>query len=275
MYVKLFQDLLDSTIWMEKDHVVRVWLTLLLLADSEGFVEIPIPALAQRARVGLDECAEAIDRLEAPDPYSRTGVEEGRRIIRLTDERTLWQITNYEYYRSMKSVQQKREYQKRYMRDWRAKRKTKPSRCEKSEDDLSQSERKVHELAQAEAEAEEEDEKTTSSSSFRGNDAALLEWVLEFWNTNKLLPSVRGISKQRRSSIAARKREHGEEAVKEVLRKRADSNFLNNVIFDGRGAPIDWVFGPKNFVKVLDGNFDNKTGGRGNGRDHSAYDGKL
>lgn len=117
--------------------------------------------------------------------------------------------------------------------------------------------------------------KKTTSSSSSDDDAALVEWVIEFWKTNKLQPSVRGITKQRRSSILARKREHSEAGVKDALRKRADSNFLNNVIFDGRGAPIDWVFGPKNFIKVLDGNFDNKTGGRGNGRDHSAYDGKL
>jgi hypothetical protein len=274
MYVKLFQDLLDSTIWMEKDHVVRVWLTLLLLADSEGFVEIPIPALAQRARVGLDECAEAIERLESPDPYSRTGVEEGRRLIRPTTEKTLWQITNYEYYRSMKSIKQKREYQKRYMREWRRKRNGPDSRSEKSDSKLSQSEKKVHELAQAEAEAYKE--KTTSSSSSRGDDSAFINWVLEFWNAHDLKPSMKSISKQRRSSILARRREHGDEAVKEVLGSRRDSNFLCNVIFDGRGAPVDWVFGPKNFAKVLDGNYDNvRKGGKRGGGQHGEYDGKL
>lgn len=274
MYVKLFEDLLDSTIWMEKDHVVRVWLALLLMADSQGFVEIPIPALASRARVGLDECAEAIERLQAPDQFSRTAEEEGRRIIRITEEKTLWKIVNYEYYRAMKSAEQKREYQKRYMRDYRKRRKAEDSLCEKKGKDSSQSDEKVHELAHADAEADAEaGNKKTSSSSSAKADSAFVNWVLQFWNAHNLKPTMRSISKQRRSSILARRREHGEDLVKEALEKRRDSNFLCNVIFDGRGAPVDWVFGPKNFVKVVDGNFDNKQGGKGGG--FTEYDGKL
>ena len=33
MYIKLWDDILDSTVWMEEDHVIRVWLTFLLIAN--------------------------------------------------------------------------------------------------------------------------------------------------------------------------------------------------------------------------------------------------
>lgn len=50
--------------------------------------------------------------------------------------------------------------------------------------------------------------------------------------------------------------------------KRSQSDFLSNVIFDGKGAPFDWVMGPKNFPKVLEGNFDNDRGKGTHSRQH-------
>jgi len=274
MYVKLFDDLLDSTIWMEKDHVVRVWLALLLLANREGFVEIPIPALASRARVDLDDCAGAIARLESPDPYSRTALEEGRRILRVTADKTLWKIVNYEYYRALRSAEQKRKYQRLYMKDYRRRKKEALQSEEKLTESL-QSDEKSNELAHAEAEASAEFKKTTSSSSSRGDDSEFVKKVVEFWKENDLRPRLRAISPARRSMILARRREYGEDSVMEALQKRADSNFLCNGYLDGRGAAIDFVFGPKNFAKVLDGNYDNKGGGGPSKGGASVYDSTL
>ena len=36
MYIKLWDDILDSTIWMEEDHVVRVFLTFLSWRTGMG-----------------------------------------------------------------------------------------------------------------------------------------------------------------------------------------------------------------------------------------------
>jgi hypothetical protein len=235
---------------------------------------MPIPALASRARVGLDECTEAIARLEAPDPYSRTGIEEGRRILRVTEEKTLWKIVNFEYYRSLRSAEQKREYQKRYMREYRE-RKKKELQSEFFDENLSQSETKSHELAQAEAEAEADTKKTTSSS--RKEDDDLIKHVLKFWADEDLRPGVQGINSERRAAILARKREYkkdGVAAVKLALENRANSRFLCFEIFGGKGAPIDWLFGPKNFPKVLDGNYEDKIGGS-SGKGKSEYDAVL
>ena len=158
------------------------------------------------------------------------------------------------------------------MREYR--RKKKASQSEDSGEEFSQRETKSHGLAQAEAEAEADIKKTSSSSSSRGDDAKFLNTVLKFWEENDLKPTVRSISANRRSAILARRREHGEDAVLEVLENRRASNFLNNVIFEGKGAPIDWVFGPKNFPKIWDGNYNNKGGNRGTGK-HKEYDAGL
>jgi uncharacterized membrane protein YqiK len=110
--------------------------------------------------------------------------------------------------------------------------------------------------AEAEAKAKAESKKTTSSSSSRKDDGAFVEKVLEYWEEAALQPRAVSISKARRSAILARRKEHGEGAVWTALKNRVVSNFLNHVYNDGRGAPIDWVFGPKNFVKVVDGNYN-------------------
>ena len=99
------------------------------------------------------------------------------------------------------------------------------------------------------------EEKTTSSSSSR-DDTAFVESVKSFWNENNLKPSVRLISDRRRSSILARRRQYGEGEVRTVLNKRRDSSFLSFVFNDGRGADIDWVTNPNNFMKIADGKYD-------------------
>ena len=161
MYIKLFRDLLTSTIWMEEDYVVRVWLTFLLLSNQEGFVECPIPGIAQQARVTLDEAAAAIDRLEKPDPFSRTAKEDGARIVRVTNEKTLWHVVNRESYSAIRSEEQKRAYQREYMKDYRL-RKKKELTCEEN----------LQRLAQGEGEGEGDGEEQTHMSVFE----------CEFWD---------------------------------------------------------------------------------------------
>lgn len=119
MYVKLFTSILESTVWAMPDPVLRVWLTLLLISDSDGCVRISLPGLAKRAGVNLDECKEALARLEAPDPDSQSKAEEGRRLLRIGGDEPIWQIVNYTRYRGLRDRQSRREYMADYMRDYR------------------------------------------------------------------------------------------------------------------------------------------------------------
>jgi hypothetical protein len=82
------------------------------------------------------------------------------------------------------------------------------------------------------------------------------------WKELHIKPQCVSLSPQRRSAVAARAREHGMGSVLDVIRKRADSDFLSFTFGDGRGAGFDWCFGPKNFVKILDGNYDNRKRGQ-------------
>jgi hypothetical protein len=95
-WVKLDKGILHSTVWREPDHVRLVWLAMLIMAESDGVVTASLPGLADSARVPIDKCKDALDRLSAPDEYSRTPDNEGRRIKRVDDG---WLLLNYDAYR--------------------------------------------------------------------------------------------------------------------------------------------------------------------------------
>ena len=53
---------------------------MLAMADSKGRVWASIPGLANRARVTVAQVENALATFKAPDQYSRTPDNEGRRV---------------------------------------------------------------------------------------------------------------------------------------------------------------------------------------------------
>lgn len=123
-YAKLFKSIVHSTIWRAPNEVRLVWVTMLALKDRDGFVEASLPGLADAARVSLDECVKAIEALKAPDPYSRTPDNEGRRIA---DAAGGWVILNHEIYRERASKEERREKTAARVRRHRDRRKAAPA----------------------------------------------------------------------------------------------------------------------------------------------------
>jgi len=115
-YVKLFQKILDSTIWLEDDRTRIVWITLLAMCDEDGIVDAPLPAIASRARVEVEACRVAMDKFQEPDPDSRTKDHEGRRIKKLDEG---WLVLNHRKYRDMMSLEHRREYKRLKAHEYR------------------------------------------------------------------------------------------------------------------------------------------------------------
>lgn len=114
-FTKLFASITDSSIWSAPDHIVKVWITMLAMADECGLVDATIPGLAARARHTIEVIEEALGYLKAPDPYSRTKDFGGRRIADVPGGG--WLLLNHEKYRQtvMKEAgrQSKREWAQR------------------------------------------------------------------------------------------------------------------------------------------------------------------
>ena len=140
-FTKLFSSIVDSTIWRESKETKIVWITMLAKADRRGIVEAALPGLADAARVSVDECRAAMQVLSSPDPDSRSKEYEGRRIKEIDGG---FQILNYAKYREKLSADERREYMRSYMVDYRGKLTVNKSKLCKLP------------LAQAEAEAEAE-----------------------------------------------------------------------------------------------------------------------
>jgi uncharacterized phage protein (TIGR02220 family) len=116
-YVKLFEELLDSTVWSENHTTVRVWITLLAMKGRDQIVRASIPGLTHRARVEIEECQLAIDKFLSPDPYSRSKEHEGRRIKEVEGG---WLVLNGEKYRQRMGIDERREYQRIKQAEYRA-----------------------------------------------------------------------------------------------------------------------------------------------------------
>jgi hypothetical protein len=105
-FVKIYGSILRSSVWQTPLATKVTWITMLALADENGLVEASIPGLAATAGVTLEECETALACFLAPDRYSGSDVDEGRRIRPC---RGGWVVINHAYYREMRTERQIRE----------------------------------------------------------------------------------------------------------------------------------------------------------------------
>jgi hypothetical protein len=115
-FTKLFSSLTESTIWREKNHIRIVWITMMAMADKHGRVWGSIPGLAARAKLPVAQCAEALEKFMAPDPYSRTKVLEGRRIEEIDGG---WRLINHAKYRELRDLDERRIYKTVKQKEYR------------------------------------------------------------------------------------------------------------------------------------------------------------
>lgn len=73
----------------------------------------------------------------------------------------------------------------------------------------------------------------------------------------KNLPSVQKITNQRKSSINSRMNDYGLEKIGEVFQIVSKNEFLNGGNDRGWKADFDWVMNPNNFIKILEGKYQN------------------
>lgn len=91
-FVVIDAEILSSSVWSEAAHVRLVWLTLLILCDTDGYVGAAVPGIARAAGVTLEEAQAALAVLQQPDPHSRTKADEGRR---LREVERGWRVLNF------------------------------------------------------------------------------------------------------------------------------------------------------------------------------------
>lgn len=108
----------DGTLYGHWQAIVT-FQQMIVLADADGIVDMTPQAIAARTSVPLEIIQEGIKVLEAPDPYSRTPDEDGKRIELIDGHRPWgWHIVNHEKYKNLRDAgeirAQNRERQQRF-----------------------------------------------------------------------------------------------------------------------------------------------------------------
>ncbi len=113
-YFRLDRRILSSSVWARDPDLLKVWLFLLLQADSRGRVEAVPPMIAASCGIAVARVREILEELASPDPDSRTPTDEGRRIrIEHAPEYAIT-LVNAEKYSAMTYRQAAAERQRRY-----------------------------------------------------------------------------------------------------------------------------------------------------------------
>jgi hypothetical protein len=100
-------------------------------------------------------------------------------------------------------------------------------------------------------------------------NAEILDNIRTRWNNlidkyHSTMPKIKGISANRKKFILARHREYGLMGVYNVMELAVKNDFLNGSSSKGWIANFDWVMNQSNFIKILEGNYDNKNATKNN-----------
>ena len=82
--------------------------------------------------------------------------------------------------------------------------------------------------------------------------------ILSYWNNYSQLKPIERITDNRKGLINARFKEYGLEKIKQMIDTIPYSPFLKGENKSNWVATFDWCFKPNNFIKVLEGNYQNQ-----------------
>jgi hypothetical protein len=125
MYGKLFASCFTGSMSGSGPQTFAVWVYILANADSEGCLELNPKIVAVAIGMPTDEVKAILEKLQQPDPESRSKDQDGKRLIKKGE--FLYEIVNYKKYREIQTAQHRNDYMKKYMQDKRTLEKAKNS----------------------------------------------------------------------------------------------------------------------------------------------------
>ena len=126
MYGKIFKSLFDGSMRGQTDLII-VFVWMICHATKDGTVDVVPDKISDDTGLDIKLTLDAILKLEETDPESRTPVEQGRRIKRISEARTWgWQIINYKQYRDIANRESMRELERNRKAEYRSKKSNVP-----------------------------------------------------------------------------------------------------------------------------------------------------
>lgn len=224
MYGKLFKQEFDSSIITEAPMTRLLFHYLIMLADSDGVVDMIPHAIANRCNLPIDAVISGIECLMAPDPMSRTPAHEGRRLLQV-GEKWGWQIVNYAKYRRIGNEEDRKKYKRDWMRrDREAKKKADVDTCGQPVDNGGQSGHREKEKEREKKKKRDDDAKASMSKS--QGDPDLIRKVFDYWvKKTGRDPARTKLTDSRRTKIKARLQDSTKEEIRIAIDACAASDF--------------------------------------------------
>lgn len=115
-----------------------------------------------------------------------------------------------------------------------------------------------------EKEEKERERTTTTTKRARENEIDIQKFI-DYFNKqvtdhHSRIPKIQRIEGKRREALNARCREYKKPKLIEMIQHAVHSTFLNGGGNKGWVATIDWLLAPSNFLKVIEGNYDDHRG---------------
>jgi len=251
MYGKHFVSMYTGSMVGAGLNVFAVW-GYVIANMVKGHVELNPTYLALVLGGSESDIVAAIDYLLQPDPNSRSPEHEGRRLIR--DGQFQYFIPTAEKYRLIRNEEERREYMRKYMQDYRKR---------ADVNNVNTCKPQLAMLAHAEPEPEPEPEEETSIVVAKADDATIpqVDIIFKAWNeaaTAQGWCMARVLSKKRRTALNARLRDT-EWDWRAALDEAAGSAFLKGENDNGWTATIDWFLRPETVMKIREGQYSGKV----------------
>jgi uncharacterized protein YdaU (DUF1376 family) len=86
------------------------------------------------------------------------------------------------------------------------------------------------------------------------------EYIKDHYNKHRnLMPKIIELTNTRKQAINARVKDYGFEMVCNVIKMAGEREFMSGNNDRGWVANFDWIMKPTNFIKILEGNYQNKS----------------
>ena len=226
------------------NNIVLIWVMLLTMAgrcNSGGMIFLTenIPYTPKMLA----------DELDFEENTVRLALEALERLGMVVMSNGCFTIAGWSEHQNIDGMDKIRESKRLAQARWRAKQKALPPAVDSTVDSTVDGER----ISVDDAEEDREEEKERDKIDYKGIVAAFNSICVSF-------PSVKALSDARKKAIKARLNTYSLDDFKTLFEKAEASSFLKGKNNSNWSATFDWLIKDSNMAKVLDGNYDNKTG---------------
>lgn len=109
--------IVDSSVWEEEDHVLRVFIGLLALKDAGHVVSMDTYQLSRRLHMDYEKVKDALKCLASTDRRRADQEYQGRRIMKVAEG---WFVINGQKYKDEMQREAKRARDRKAQANWRA-----------------------------------------------------------------------------------------------------------------------------------------------------------